>query len=284
MLRNFKESVSMKDLSVVILNWNSSDLLEVCLESLVVDRRYLEVIVVDNGSDDQAQVALLVQRFGVDRFIALPFNHGVARGRNIGLRSATADTWCVLDVDTKVTPGALLTLHALAQVPSVGVVGPKLVDREGLIQFSCRRLPTLITQLLRRFPALDYFGVLADYELRSIPHDSVLSVGYVIGACQVFRRDVFMAIGPYYEASRFGYEDTDLCLCSLKAGLSVIYEPTAVIAHLERRMARAWSSSITYDHISAMVHFFFRHGYLFRKPICGSSELDGNPMFGERYL
>jgi len=240
-------------LSIVILTWNSWALLEECLAALPSATAPLatEIIVVDNGSRDGTTAGLA--RHPEITTITNVTNRGVAPGRNQGLCRARGEFAALLDVDTVPAPGAFATMVArLRADPAVGLVGPKLVDLDGGLQYSCRRFPTLLDKVCRRLPA----GV-----------GRALTVDYVIGACQVIRRAALDHVGLLDEHIFYGPEDVDLCLRLQRAGWKVEYVPDAVVMHLERRVTRKLLSSLTARHAYGLGYFFWKHRYLFRRPV-----------------
>jgi GT2 family glycosyltransferase len=223
------------------------------------------VIVVDNGSRD-GTVEMLAQRSDVVT-ITNPTNRGVAPGRNQGLRAARGEFVALLDVDTVAAPGSFATLVGRLRVaPDVGLVGPKLVDPDGGLQYSCRRFPTLVDKVCRRLPARFGRALVDDVELRWWDHAGVREVDYVIGACQVIRRTALDEVGLLDERIFYGPEDVDLCLRMHRAGWRVEYVPDAVVMHLERRLTRKLLSVLTARHVYGLGYFFWKHGYLLTRP------------------
>lgn len=259
--------MSEPTLSIVILTWNSRALLEDCLAALPAATVPLavETIVVDNGSRDDTE-ELLARRPDLV-VVRNPRNRGVAAGRNQGLRLARGEFLALLDVDTVAEPGAFTTLVShLRATPDVGLVGPKLVGHDGVLQYSCRRFPTLFDKVMRRLPERFGRALTDDVELRDWDHASVRDVDYVIGACQVIRRAALREVGLLDERIFYGPEDVDLCLRMHRAGWRVTYVPYAVIAHLERRVTRKLLSVLTLRHAQALGYYFWKHRYLVTRP------------------
>ena len=253
--------------SIVILTWNSRALLEACLAALPAATAPLatEVIVIDNGSLDGTAEVLRGRSDVVT--ITNATNRGVAPARNQGLRAARGEFVALLDVDTVPTPGAFATLVGrLRAAPEVGLVGPKLVGRDGELQYSCRRFPTLVDKLCRRLPARFGRALVDDVELRWWDHTGVREVDYVIGACQVIRRTALDEVGLLDERIFYGPEDVDLCLRMHQAGWKVEYVADAVIMHLERRLTRNLLSPLTVRHVYGLGYYFWKHGYLLTRP------------------
>jgi N-acetylglucosaminyl-diphospho-decaprenol L-rhamnosyltransferase len=254
-------------MSIVILTWNSRALLTACLEALPAATAPLptEVIVVDNGSRDGTAEWLTARSDVVT--ITNPTNRGVAPARNQGLRRARGELVALLDVDTVPAPGSFTTLVArLRSAPDVGLVGPKLVDAEGALQYSCRRFPTLVDKVLRRLPERFGRALADDVELRWWDHAGVRDVDYVIGACQVIRKAALDRVGLLDERIFYGPEDVDLCLRMHRAGWRVEYVPEAVVMHLERRVTRKLLSTLTARHVYGLGYFFWKHRYILTRP------------------
>ena len=137
------------DLSVVILSWNTKDLLLRCLETVGASLRppSFEVIVVDNASRDGSADAVAA-RFPQAQLIRNPRNDGYARGNNLGIRLARGRHVLLLNSDTEPAPAALRELvRFLDANPNYGAASARLWNVDGTIQRACMRFPTLATAL-----------------------------------------------------------------------------------------------------------------------------------------
>jgi len=257
-----------KKLSVIILTWNSKEMLCSCLSSLYSSLKIseYEVIVVDNGSRD-GTTTMIAGNFPEIKLIKNAFNRGVAPARNQGLQIAHGKYILLLDVDTTVTVGAIDTLiDYLDKHPTVGLVGPKLFYLDGQLQYSCRKFPTLWTKVLRRIPIKAAERFLADELYKNQNHNSIQEVDYIIGACQLIRRKAIEEVGYLDEAMFYGPEDVDYCLRLQKAGWKVIYNPQAVVIHKEQRITKKrFFSKITWKHILSLMRYFHKHHYYLSK-------------------
>lgn len=253
--------------SIVILTWNSTDLLHGCLTSLpqAVMRYPYEVIVVDNGSRGETPASL---RFAFPwmQLVINRRNCGVAPGRNQGMRLTQGEYIVLLDDDTVVPPAALDRLVAYMDThPEVGVCGPRLIDGEGQLQLTCRRFPTLGDKFARQLPFAFAQRLRRETELADWDHTTIREVDYMIGACQVIRRTALAEVGLLDEHIFYGPEDVDLCLRFRQAGWKVVYNPEAVVVHKERRVARSFFSALSWRHFLGLTYFFWKHGYLFSR-------------------
>ncbi len=249
--------------SVVILTWNSVSAIESCLTALPAGLTVShEVIVVDNGSQDQT-LTVLRSRFPHVQLVENQSNRGVAPARNQGIRCARGEYILLLDDDTIVHPAALDQLvQLLDSRPEIGLCGPKLVDAEGRLCLSCRLFPTLLDKLGRRFPSALTRRAVQRAELADWTHDTLRPVDYMIGACQLIRRRALEEVGPLDERIFYGPEDIDLCLRMHQAGWQVVYQPAAVVTHAEQRLARSALSHLGWKHLRGLAYYFWKHGYI----------------------
>lgn len=253
--------------SIVILTWNSLDVIRACLSSLPrgLSRFAGEVIVVDNGSRDLTP-AVFRREFPWMRLLINRKNQGVAHARNQGIVVSQGEYIILLDDDTIVQPGALDTLiQYLETHPQVGLCGPKLVDHQGRLHFSCRLFPTLADKLARRLPFDCARALTRAAEMTDWDHQTPRAVDYVIGACQAIRRTALADVGLLDERIFYGPEDVDLCLRLQQAGWLVVYLPESVVIHAERRVTRSLFSRLSWKHGWGVVYYFWKHGYLFSR-------------------
>ena len=253
--------------SVVILTWNSTDVLGPCLASVPqgFTTRTYEAIVVDNGSHGLTPAALRYV-FPWMQLVVNRKNRGVAPARNQGIHLAQGEYIVLLDDDTLVRPAAFEQLLTYMEAhPDVGLCGPQLVDLQGRLQLSCRLFPTLGDKLARRFPLAFARRISRAVEMADWDHSSVRDVDYVIGACQVIRRAALMEVGLLDERIFYGPEDIDLCLRMHKAGWRVVYNPQAVVVHRERRAARSFLSRLGWRHLWGVMYYFCKYRYLFSR-------------------
>jgi N-acetylglucosaminyl-diphospho-decaprenol L-rhamnosyltransferase len=253
--------------SIVVLTWNSTDLLRGCLLSLpqAITTCPYEVLVVDNGSRGYTPASLRFE-FPWMQLLVNRDNRGVAPGRNQGIRVAQGEYIILLDDDTAVEPSAFDRLIAYMNThPRVGLCAPKLTDLEGQLHLTCRFYPTLLDKLARQMPVAKVQQLRRETEMAEWDHSSIRAVDYVIGACQVIRREALMTVGLLDEKIFYGPEDVDFCLRLRQAGWQVIYNPEAVVIHKERRVARSLFSGLSWKHLWGISYYFWKHRYLFSR-------------------
>ena len=218
-------------LSVIVVNWNTVDLLRDCLRSLYDDREAecWQVIVVDNGSEDGSG-AMVRREFPQVELIENEANAGFVGGNNRGLQVAGGKFLLLLNPDTVVEPGALLTLVRFMDGElQAGAAGPMLLNRDGTLQLSCGRPPTFWSECTNK---LLLHKLLPFFKLGRWKHDEIREVGWVTGAALLVRREVLEEVGPLDEHLFMFYEDLDLCMRIRAAGWKIYYLPHSRIRHL----------------------------------------------------
>ncbi len=223
--------------SVIIVNWNTKDLLRQTLASLFqATRVQLEVIVVDNASAD-GSVEMVKAEFPDVVLIVNEANLGFGKANNIGLKRATGNFLFLLNSDTITHEGAVdVLVQYLSEHAEVGMVGPKLLNSDGSFQHACRRrLPNPINSFFylsgigKLFPGSKRLNA---YKGEAESPDVSGVVEAISGAAMLFRREVYHAVGGFDERFFMYGEDLDLCKRVLDAGFPIHYVHTSVITHL----------------------------------------------------
>jgi GT2 family glycosyltransferase len=252
------------DLSIVIITRNAQKLLGSCLKSVYQNTKKssFEVIVVENASTDGTLEML--NQFPKIQIIKNQCNRGVGPARNQGMRLAKGRYILLLDADTTVIDNALdILVEYMDDNPKVGICGPKLVGPTNELQLSCRRFPTVLTKILRRAPLSMAQHHLKEELLVDWDHNSIKEVDYIIGACQIIRKEAFQQIGYLDENIFYGPEDVDYCVRMWQKGWLVCYNPTALIMHHEQRITKKkLLSKLTLLHAKGLVYYFIKYRYI----------------------
>jgi GT2 family glycosyltransferase len=253
------------DLSIIIVNWNTCQLLGQCLSSLSQssDGMQLEVIVVDNNSKD-GSVEYVTQHFPEVQIIRNHRNRGFAAASNQGLAIAKARNILFLNSDTIVHKGSLKAMvDLLDNTPEAGLCSCRLLNDDGSTQPNVYHFPSF-RAMLQRYTALKYFGLFKSardfYKMRDFSYNEIASVDFVMGAALMVKRKVLEHIGNIDEKLYFYFEDTDLCYRLKQAGFKIYFTPNGQITHL----GRASSSLLGTHKVQAMffkslLHYFRKH-------------------------
>lgn len=231
----------MKDLSILIVHYNTPRLLRQTLKGLV---RFAptcshEIIVVDNNP--AARVADEVRReFPEVKIVLNSENVGFGRGMNTAAVAAEGRYFLIFNPDIAVLEGSLDKLvHFLDDHPEAGAVGPKLLSPDGATQYSCYRFAKPLTILARRFPFAEKIPFLKReldrYLMSDFDHKTTKEIDYVLGASLLVRRTAWEKLGGFDPAYFMYFEDQDLCHRLWNHGWKVMYLPEAKMVHYHRR-------------------------------------------------
>jgi GT2 family glycosyltransferase len=235
---------SCPDLSVVIVSWNTRELLRECLKSILGRPQGIdcEVIVVDNASADGSP-DMVAAEFPAAVLLRHPENAGFAKGSNLGLARARGRHVMLLNTDTRVLDDALARLVAYLDAhPDCGAVAAKLVNPGGSVQRACTRFPTRRTALFLDTPLgrwLPRNATLARYHMRDWDHAESRDVEQPPGNGIALPRALLERLGPLDERFFIFYVDVDLCQRIRSVGLRCHYLADArIVHHLGRSTAQ----------------------------------------------
>ena len=215
----------------------------------------MEVIIIDNASVDGTPT-FVADNYPMVRLTVNPVNRGVAAARNQGVAQSTGRKILLLDNDTVVNERAIDgMMQYLDSHPNVGLCACCMTDAEGNVQRSFRPFPGL------KGKVLSVLGLrLATEKFRS-DQEGAIEPYYVIGACQMVRREAISQVGQLDEAIFYGPEDADFCHRLREAGWQVKYLPQFSIIHTYyRRTSRKPFSRLGIEHIKGLMHFYSKYG------------------------
>lgn len=225
------------DVSVIVVNWNTRDLLRNCLNSIITQTSVAhEIIVVDNASSD-GSADMVRTEFPSATLIANSKNGGFAAANNQGLRISRGRTVLLLNPDTLILDGAIDHMLAwLDRHPGVGCVGCQVLEGPGVIQRTCFADPTVLNSVMLEFglmrlaPWIPAFGRswYTDWDRRSEREVDVVS-----GMFMLVPRAVMDQVGLLDDAFFVYAEESDWCRRIRKAGYTCVFSPDAQIIHLD---------------------------------------------------
>lgn len=259
------------DLSITICSWNTQDDLRHCLQSLERERTEasIEVIVWDNASQDHS-AEMVEKEFPWVRLIRSPENVGFSAGHNRAAQCARGRLLLVLNSDTFVHPGALKKIiDYMKEHPTVAILGPKLLNPDGTLQYSCRKFPTPMAALFRNTPLGKLFPrnpFLRDYLMQDWSHDEIREVDWVSGAAMCFQREAWEKLKGFDEQFFMYMEDVDICYRAWKEGMRVVYFPDAVVTHAIGRSTDLVANKMIREFHKSML-LFYKKNYLPKLPL-----------------
>jgi GT2 family glycosyltransferase len=223
----------MTDISFVIVNWNTREILKNCLESVVqtVHGLTYEVIVVDNASTD-GSVAMVQDFFPRVRIIGNDENRGFGTANNQAFQTMEGRYAFLLNTDTVLTEGAVRELFSFMEShPEAGMSCGQLLNRDGSKQNSIASFPTLFT-LLTNISLLEYLFP-GKYPSKRYDHRQPITVDSGVGACLMVRKAAMDVVGWFDERYFFFFEETDWAYRMRLAGWQVFHVPAARIYHFQ---------------------------------------------------
>jgi GT2 family glycosyltransferase len=242
----------MFSLSIIIVNWNTRDLLAQCLESIcdTISNLAFEIIVVDNASTDGSQ-EMIRQRFPQVRLIENDQNVGFARANNQALIISQGRYFLLLNSDTIVLPHALEKMVQFADAHSdAGIIGCRLFNSDSSLQASWASFPTFWSEVLGR-----------NFRARRLVEEEPLAyeVDWVGGACMLVRPAAISEVGLLDESFFMYSEETDWCFRMRRHGWKVYYLASAEVIHLGGGSASRTSVTQLVRLYESKMRFFRKH-------------------------
>ena len=250
-------------IDLVIVNYNSSELLHDCLASVrcSCNGSRPNVVVTDNGSNEP--IEYIRKTYSEITVVRNRKNIGFSKAINAVLSTTGAPYIVLLNPDTIV-----LTNHFLESVaafmkrhPDVGILGPGVLEPDGRIQGSARSFPRFHSLFFGRRSLLTKIfpqSRLASANILSKNATSAdpIEVDWVSGACMVIRRQALQQVGMMDERFFMYWEDVDWCKRMWDKGWKVVYWPAVKIMHhvggsSESRVVK----SVLEFHKSALLYF-----------------------------
>ena len=216
------------DLSIVIVNYNTKDLILNCLNSINNSGTIAgyEIIVIDNGSTD-GSVEILDKLKGI-KLYKNDKNLGFSKANNLGIKNSSGKYILLLNSDTEVEKGSIDKLLNFAKSKKdAGVVGAKLLNKDGTTQKSVSNFPTIWRAIKESWLGeKDNFGLHAPVVKDPVVVDSVVGAAFLITPLALKK------VGLLNEKYFMYFEDLEYCKKVKKAGLKVYYLPDAKVRHL----------------------------------------------------
>jgi GT2 family glycosyltransferase len=247
------------DLSVIIVNWNTKNLLCQCLDSLnqVAKKVEMEIFVVDNGSMDGSG-EVVRKRFPGVKLVENQMNLGFAKANNQALRLSKEKYVLLLNPDTQIKRGAIEEMILFMNAhPEVGVVGGQLLNSDGSKQNSIANFPSLATELLNKSLLRWLFP--ENFPGKEKSYLGPIEVDSVIGACMMVKREAMEQVGLLDEDYFLFLEETDWCCRMKKAGWKIYHVPQAEIFHFQGRSAETKKERAKIEYYRSRYHFFRRN-------------------------
>jgi len=224
------------DISIIIVNWNTKELLLQCLNSIIQEKNgiELEIIVVDNASTD-GSAGEVRNQYSTVKVIQNDTNLGFAKGNNIGIKQSSGRYICLINSDVIVMSECFrkMIVHMDAN-PSIGMLGPRLLWPDSSLQPSCKNFPSVWNNLCmalglnRLFP---HSKLLNGEHMQYFAHNVISNVDALAGAFLMVRKAVIDKVGTLDEDFFIFGEEIDWAKRIHDAGYEIIFFPYAEAIH-----------------------------------------------------
>jgi N-acetylglucosaminyl-diphospho-decaprenol L-rhamnosyltransferase len=253
-------SLNQNALSVIIVSWNTRQLLKNCLDSIFANppTSPFEIWVVDNASTDGTP-KMVQERYSQVHFIENHENVGFARANNQAIKQCTGKYILLLNPDTFVDSCSLeIMVDFLEGNSMAGAAGARLFNPDGTMQISSHPWPTLSRELLRLFH-LDRILPYTEYPQNKWIKGSAQEVDVLMGACLILRKDILDQIG-YLDEDYFIYsEEVDLCYRIQRAGWSLYWIPQAKVVHFGGQSTQQVPTQMFLNLYHSKIKYFRKH-------------------------
>ncbi len=245
-------------ISVVIVSYNVKEYIISCIQSIYKHSKgdfSFEIIVVDNNSTD-GSVSKLKNEFPDIILINNNYNAGYSTAANQGAKKSQGKYIFFLNPDTLFLENSLAKISKIAEgFNKLGVIGPKLINEEGLAQQSCWKSPTVLNTMLSLLH-LDFFNYRKNYKNKKF--NKISKVDSVSGGAFFLTRNLFNKLGGFNE-NLFWMEDIDFCFRAKKMGYDISYFPFTKIIHFVGKSAEKNYKIAISNQMISKIKFFKNH-------------------------
>jgi len=248
----------MKLVDIVIVNWNTGNLLRNCLQSIFrSDLQFINsVIVVDNHSSDDSCKELPDEE--LLRVIECDKNHGFGKACNIGSEYAKSSYILFLNPDTIIEEKSITNAIKFMQLEKsvdIGICGIQLIYEDGVVSHSCSRFPSLFNQIVKILGLNKIFPILGA-PMRDFNHLISRNVDQVMGAFFLIRREIFLANDGFDERFFVYFEEVDLSKRVSQQGYSSYFLSDAKAVHIGGGSSQNIKSKRLFYHLRSRILFF----------------------------
>ncbi|MBI3384771.1 glycosyltransferase family 2 protein [Candidatus Gottesmanbacteria bacterium] len=244
----------MMDLSIIILSYNTKNLLDSCLASIYDNykNQNFEIIVVDNSSTDDS-VAMIKKKYPKVLLIESQKNLGYSAGNNLGLAKSQGRNILFLNSDTKILGDSLdIMVKYLDAEEEIGIIGPRLINPDQTLQKSVGNFYSLGNVALMLFGG----GRLGLF--RNSP-DKYLVVDWISGSCMMVKRSVFKKAGLLDENLFMYMEEVEFCYRAKMKGILTGFIPEAKVIHQELGSSKNGREQAIVNIYKGLIYFYRKY-------------------------
>lgn len=244
------------DLSIIILSFNTKDILDNCLKSILKNSKGIdmEIIVVDNHSTDGSPESIRKNFPGV-YLIENNKNEGFAKANNQGIKISKGKYILLLNSDTLVEKDAIKEMiNFMESRKEVGVVGPQLLNSDRSKQASAGRFPDLFTVFIMLF-----FEHWQQNRFVRTSFDTLTQTDWIMGAALMIRKNILEKTGLLDEKIFMYYDEVEWCYRIKKAGYKIYFYPKPEIIHLWQGSSQSKREGPILANYKGLVYFYEKH-------------------------
>jgi len=254
----------MVDVSVIIVSWNAKNFLIKCIQNLLksVKQYTMEIIVVDNSSDDGSGASVR-EIFPNVYLVENEKNEGFARANNIGIDIAGGRYVALVNSDIEVIDDCIkLLLSFMEKYQDIGVLGPRILNKDRTLQASCRKFPGVWNAVCEAlglnniFPKSEHFS---GEEMFYFNHEEVREVDALSGCFLMVRKEAIAQVGGLDEKFFIYSEDIDWCKRIKMAGWKIIFCPEAQAIHYGAGSSRNAPEKFLIEQKKAILQYWQKH-------------------------
>lgn len=254
------------NLSIIIVNYNTADLLLKCLNSILdnchnlILNKDFEIIVVDNNSSDQS-CSMLEQKYPEVKLLKNRLNFGFGKANNLAINKASGKYILLLNTDIVVTDNAISKLLDFVIKDKVkAFYGAKLINSDGTAQPSCGPFFDLWTVAKLLFFKGDKIG------LTRFSPDKTIKTDWVSGACLLGEKVFFQELKGFDENIFMYMEEIDFLYRAQKKGYKAIFYPLAIFVHAGSGSSKENSDPVL-NIYKGLIYFYAKHHSVFERII-----------------
>lgn len=254
-------------ISVIIVNWNGGDIIMRCIDSLA-NKKDLELIVVDNDSTDKSIDNLKKCNYNNLRIIENDKNLGFGTACNIGAKAASGNIIVFLNPDAFISYDNIFQLSAVCMQKSLCILAPMVYEERYGTARTAAYFPTITRKLFGGIASrvADVYkwnvpsSILMSYPSSYYNGKELVAVDWVIGACMMMRKDIFLKLGGFDEKIFLYAEETDLCRRAWQLSIPCYVVTSLHVDHTGGGLAgRTLTRRTAYLRVQSEYYYFEKH-------------------------